>query len=105
MDHVTAVPEAITAFGDVQAAVSSQYVTGGAVNIAMVSAAMTPAFGLLGLEHQVATVVAMMTNTFEVAQLAAVHAGHAAASFGSAANYVAAEGDNALELSNVAKLI
>ncbi|GAB11912.1 hypothetical protein GOARA_091_00300 [Gordonia araii NBRC 100433] len=103
--NLTAVPEAITAFGEVEALVSSQLITAGAVNIAAVTAMMTPVFGLLGAEHLAATIMAMTTNTFEVGQLAAVHAGHAVAAFGSAANYTAADAHHASEVLNIGKLI
>ncbi len=91
MDNVIADAAAISVFGDAEAAIAAEIASAGAVDVAAVAALMTPVFGLLGTEHLIATIVAMTTNLFETGQLAAVHAGQAAAAYGSAAAYTATD--------------
>ncbi|MYR07569.1 hypothetical protein GTV32_15210 [Gordonia sp. SID5947] len=91
MENLVADAAAISAYGDAEAAIAAEIASAGAVNVGAISALLTPVFGLLGTEHLIATVVAMTTNLFETGQLAAVHAGQAAAAYGSAAAYTATE--------------
>lgn len=105
MSEVTAVPEAISAFGDLEAIIAADLIAAGTVNVAAVSALLTPVFGVIGAEHLAATVAAMATNAFETAQLAAVHAGHAAAAHSIARNFSTVDEDNSVQLSNIGTLI
>ena len=105
MANFAATPEAIAGFGQVQTAVAGERIAAGSMNIATIAATMTPVFGLLGTEHLIATIMAMTTNSFEVGQLAAVHAAHGATIAGSVAKYVANEAHSATEVANIGKLL
>ena len=105
MGEVSAVPEAIAAFGDLEAVIAADLVAAGTVNVSAVTALLTPVFGVLGAEHLAATITAMATNAFETAQLAAVHAGHAAAAHSIARNFATADDNNAVELGNIGTLL
>lgn len=101
MDNVVADPAGISAFGDAEAAIASQIASAGAIDVGAVAAALTPVFGLLGTEHLIATITAMSTNLFSTGQLAAVHAGQAAAAYGSAAAYTATDTSHADGFRNI----
>ncbi|MFW0797742.1 hypothetical protein AAFP30_28330 [Gordonia sp. CPCC 205515] len=104
MSDVLADPLGISAYGDAEAAIAAEIASAGLVDVAAIAGILTPTFGLLGAEHVAATIVAMTTNLFETGQLAAVHAGQAAAAFGSAAAYTATDTSHAESLNGIAAL-
>ncbi|MGV9709745.1 hypothetical protein ACWDTI_03680 [Gordonia sp. NPDC003424] len=104
MSDVVADPLGISTYGDTEAAIAAEIASAGLVDMAAIAGILTPTFGLLGAEHVVATIVAMTTNLFETGQLAAVHAGQAAAAYGSAAAYTATDVSHAGALEGIAAL-
>ncbi|GAC69334.1 hypothetical protein [Gordonia soli] len=97
MSNVVADAAGISAYGSTEAAVAAQIASAGGINVAAVAGILTPVFGALGTEHLIATLIAMSTNLFETGQVSAVHAGQAAAAYGSAAAYTATDLGDAAE--------
>lgn len=91
MSEVTAVPAAIEAYGDTAALMSAAVASAGSINAAANIAQMVPVFGLIGQEFLLAFAQAQASHLFGVGQLAAVHAGSAAAAFATAAQIAEAD--------------
>ncbi|MBJ8338587.1 hypothetical protein JGU71_06800 [Antrihabitans sp. YC3-6] len=87
MSDVAAVPDAIRAYGDVSAGMAAAVVTAGTIDTTATVAAMVPVFGLIGQDFLAAFAVAQGNHIFSIGQLAAVHAGTAAAAITGAAEY------------------
>ena len=94
MDNLVADPAGMAAYASAEAAVAAEIAGAGAVDVAAITALLTPVFGLIGTEHLIATVMAMTTNVFEMGQLSAVHAGQSALATGAAAGYTAIDADH-----------
>ncbi|MFW0792223.1 type VII secretion target [Gordonia sp. CPCC 205515] len=81
MGEVTVVPAAVEAFGATSASTASAVLAAGSVNAAAQTAAMIPVFGLIGQEFLASFIAAQANHLLAVGNLAAVHAGTAAATF------------------------
>ena len=91
MSEVTAVPAAIEAYADTAALMSAAVASAGSINAAANIAQMVPVFGLIGQEFLLAFAQAQASHLLGVGQLAAVHAGSAAAAFATAAQIAEAD--------------
>jgi hypothetical protein len=87
MSEITAVPAAIEAYGDTAALMSTAVASAGSINAAANIAQMVPVFGLIGQEFLVAFAGAQASHLLGVGQLAAVHAGTAAAALATATEF------------------
>ena len=87
MSEITAVPAAIEAFGDTAALMSAAVASAGSINAAATIAQMVPVFGLIGQEFLLAFAGAQASHLLGVGQLAAVHAGTAAAALATASEF------------------
>lgn len=87
MSEITAVPVAIEAYADTAALMSAAVASAGSINAAANVAQMVPVFGLIGQEFLLAFAQAQAGHLFGVGQLAAVHAGTAAAAMATAAEF------------------
>ncbi|WP_207840209.1 type VII secretion target [Williamsia soli] len=87
MSELTAVPAAIAAYADTAAVMSAAVATAGSINAAANVATMVPVFGLIGQEFLLAFAQAQAGHLLAVGQLAAVHAGTAAAALATAAEF------------------
>ncbi|MYR08829.1 hypothetical protein GTV32_22050 [Gordonia sp. SID5947] len=79
MSDVTVVPEVVEAFGATSAAMATAVGAAGAIDAAANTAVMVPVFGLIGQEFLASFIVAQANHLVSVGNLAAVHAGSAAA--------------------------
>lgn len=87
MSELTAVPAAIEAYSDTAAVMSAAVASAGSINAAANVAQMVPVFGLIGQEFLLAFAQAQASHLLGVGQLAAVHAGTAAAAMSTAAEF------------------
>ncbi|AZG48436.1 type VII secretion target [Gordonia insulae] len=92
MSDVTVVPEVVEAFGATSAAMSTAVGAAGSINAAANTAVMIPVFGLIGQEFLASFIVAQANHLMSVGNLAAVHAGSAAATFAGLAQFDAEDG-------------
>ena len=98
MGDLTAVPEAIRAYGDASAAAATQTLAAASANQAAAIAAAVPVFGLIGGDFLATFGFAQATHLTSVGELAAVHAGTALTAHESALTYQATDLENADEL-------
>ncbi|MAU84390.1 hypothetical protein VX037_00830 [Gordonia sp. Z-3] len=101
MSDVTVVPEAVEAFGATSAAMATAVGAAGSINAAANTAVMVPVFGLIGQEFLASFIVAQANHLLSVGNLAAVHAGSAAATFAGLAQMQGADGDSAATIRSV----
>ncbi|MGC4961981.1 type VII secretion target [Gordonia sp. DT218] len=87
MSDVTVVPEVVETFGATSAAMATAVGAAGSINAAANTAVMVPVFGLIGQEFLASFIVAQANHLMSVGNLAAVHAGTAAATFAGLAEF------------------
>jgi len=91
VNQVVVHPQAVQAFGATSAALGTAAATAGAIDTAAVGAAVTAVFGVIGQEFAVAYAVAQANHLRAVGQLAAAHAGTAAAAAAGLASFGTAD--------------
>ncbi|WP_216894430.1 type VII secretion target [Nocardia alni] len=101
MDRVAATPDAIRNYADASAAMATTVATAGNVDQVATVGAAVPVFGLIGQDFLASFAYAQANHISSVNELAAVHAGTAAAAYGSAAKYQNTDGESASDLGSV----
>jgi hypothetical protein len=92
MNNVTVAPEALQAFGSTHAAMAGAVSAAGSINAAANTAVMVPVFGVIGQEFLASFIAAQANHLLAVGNLAAVHAGTAAATLSGLADFEGNDG-------------
>ncbi|WP_026342749.1 type VII secretion target [Nocardia sp. BMG111209] len=95
MSDLVAAPEGVRGYGAVAATMAARTLAAGTVDQAAAVAAAIPVFGLIGQDFLASFAVAQANHLSSVGELAAVHAGTAAAAYESATEYEVSESDTA----------
>ncbi len=101
MDNVTVVPEVVETFGATSAAMAAAVGAAGSINAAVNTAVMVPVFGVIGQEFLASFIVAQANHLLSVGNLAAVHAGSAAATFAGLAQFQAEDASSGAAIRSV----
>ncbi|ROZ83457.1 type VII secretion target [Gordonia sp. OPL2] len=101
MDNVTVVPEVVETFGATSAAMAAAVGAAGSINAAANTAVMVPVFGVIGQEFLASFIVAQANHLLSVGNLAAVHAGSAAATFAGLATFDAEDASSGAAIRSV----